>query len=207
MTIDRNTAALPAIVSDWIAHFEEETGHRPHDTSVQIASYAYEQSQRMKARGYNDRWNGREPLPFSAFENAAKASATGCTGAAIGIAEIVAQLLHEYYMAGYQGERQTTIPAYIEADFAMVCKGDSMVNARIFDGDVVYIRRQDIVRNGEIAAVLIDEEATLARVYLFDDYITLEPANPLFRSQIFTGEDMQRVRVIGKVVACTTDME
>ena len=73
------------------------------------------------------------------------------------------------------------IPKHIHADFALTCKGDSMINARIFDGDIVYIRKQDTIENGEIAAVLIDDEATLKRVRLYDDHISLEPENPQYR--------------------------
>ena len=72
-------------------------------------------------------------------------------------------------------EDYLNIPRQIHADFALTCKGDSMINARIFDGDIVYIRQQDTVDNGEIAAVLIDGEATLKRVQLFEDHISLEP--------------------------------
>ena len=103
-------------------------------------------------------------------------------------------------------EGNVYLPAHIDADFVMICKGDSMINARISDGDVVYIHQQDTVENGEIAAALIDGDASLGRVWFSDDYIVLEPANPLFRSQVFTGEDIRRVRIIGKVVACVTDI-
>lgn len=81
------------------------------------------------------------------------------------------------------------------------CKGDSMINARIFDGDIVYIRQQPTVDNGEIAAVLIDDEATLKRVRLFDDHIVLEPENPLYRPFVYWGEEMNTVRILGKAVA------
>lgn len=53
----------------------------------------------------------------------------------------------------------------IRCDFCLKAHGDSMVNARIHDGDIVFIRQQDAVENGEIAAVLIDDEATLKRVF------------------------------------------
>lgn len=56
-----------------------------------------------------------------------------------------------------------------------------MINARIFDGDIVYIRQQDTVEHGEIAAVLIGTEATLKRVYLYEDHITLKAENSMFR--------------------------
>ena len=96
------------------------------------------------------------------------------------------------------------IPKHIHADFALTCKGDSMINARIFDGDIVYIRKQDTVENGEIAAVLIEDEATLKRVRLFDDHISLEPENPQYRPIVYWGDEMNSVRILGKAVAFTS---
>lgn len=96
------------------------------------------------------------------------------------------------------------IPHHIHADFALTCKGDSMINARIFDGDVVYIRQQQTVDNGVIAAVLIDGEATLKRVQLFEDHISLEPENPQYRPLVYWGEEMNAVRILGKAVAFTS---
>ena len=96
------------------------------------------------------------------------------------------------------------IPKHIQADFALTCKGDSMINARIFDGDTVYIRQQEEVNNGEIAAVLIDDEATLKRVKLYDDHIVLEPENPMYKPRAFWGEEMNSVRILGKAVAFTS---
>lgn len=90
------------------------------------------------------------------------------------------------------------------ADFALRCKGDSMINARIFDGDIVYIRRQKAVENGEIAAVLVEgmeSEATLKRVYTSEDSIRLCAANPLYPDKIFEKEKMNDVTIIGKAVA------
>ena len=95
-------------------------------------------------------------------------------------------------------------PAHIKADFALTCKGDSMINARIFDGDIVYIRQQDTVESGEIAAVLIDSEATLKRVRLFEDHISLEPENPQYRPLVLWGDEMNTVRILGKAVAFTS---
>ena len=92
------------------------------------------------------------------------------------------------------------IPKNVRADFALTCKGDSMINARIFNGDVVYIHLQEHVENGEIAAVLIDNEATLKRVRLFDDHISLEPENPMYRPIVYWGEDMNKVRILGKAM-------
>ena len=103
------------------------------------------------------------------------------------------------------------IEAYIDmdsdvhADFALRCQGDSMVNARIMDGDIVFIRKQDKVENGEIAAVLMDDcsesQATLKRVYISDDKIRLCAENPNYQDMIFFEEDMNIVRIIGKAIA------
>lgn len=101
-------------------------------------------------------------------------------------------------------EEYIDIPKHIVADFALTCKGDSMINARIFDGDIVYIHQQETVENGEIAAVLIDGEATLKRVRLFDDHISLEPENPQYRPLVFWGEEMNAIHILGKAVAFTS---
>ena len=101
-------------------------------------------------------------------------------------------------------EEYIDIPKNIQADFALTCKGDSMINARIFDGDIVYIRQQETVDNGQIAAVLIDGEATLKRVRLFEDHISLEPENPQYRPLVYWGEEMNTVRILGKAVAFTS---
>ena len=101
-------------------------------------------------------------------------------------------------------EEYVEISKHVAADFALSCKGDSMINARIFDGDVVYIRQQATVENGEIAAVLIDGEATLKRVKFYEDRISLEPENPTYRPIVLWGEEMNEVRILGKAVAFTS---
>lgn len=101
-------------------------------------------------------------------------------------------------------EEEVDIPEHVHADFALRCRGDSMINARIFDGDIVYIRKQELVENGEIAAVLIDDEATLKRVKLFPDHIVLEPENPQYRPFVYWGEEMNTIRILGKAVAFTS---
>ena len=101
-------------------------------------------------------------------------------------------------------EEYIDIPKHIHADFALTCQGDSMINARIFDGDIVYIRQQDTVESGEIAAVLIDNDATLKRIRIFDDHISLEPENPQYRPIVLWGEDMNTVRILGKAIAFTS---
>lgn len=101
-------------------------------------------------------------------------------------------------------EEYIDIPKRIHADFALTCQGDSMINARIFDGDIVYIRQQDTVESGEIAAVLIDNDATLKRIRIYEDHISLEPENPQYRPIVLWGEDMNTVRILGRAIAFTS---
>lgn len=96
------------------------------------------------------------------------------------------------------------LPGHIRADYALACKGDSMINAGIQDGDIVYIREQPRVKNGEIAAVMVDEdEATLKRFYYDNGVVQLVAENPKIVPSVFTGESVNRVRVIGLAVAYT----
>lgn len=103
-------------------------------------------------------------------------------------------------------EDMVSVPENIDADFSLRCKGDSMVNARIFDGDIVYIKERPMVENGEIAAVLIGEEATLKRVYYTpgSDRITLRACNPVYPDMEYEGESLSHIRILGKAVAFTS---
>lgn len=103
-------------------------------------------------------------------------------------------------------ENTVHAPTNIDADFALIMRGDSMINARIFDGDIVYIRQQDTVENGEIAAVLIDGEATLMRVMRYEDRISLEPGNPMYNNLVYRGEKMNSICILGKAVAFTSEI-
>lgn len=97
---------------------------------------------------------------------------------------------------------QIPVPEHIHgADFALTCKGDSMINARIFDGDIVYIHQQPEVENGQIAAVLIGSEATLKRVYKHADKLVLNPENPAYEPLVLSGAELEDVKIIGKAVA------
>lgn len=96
------------------------------------------------------------------------------------------------------------VPEYIQADFALRCKGDSMINARIFDGDIVYIHRQPGVENGQIAAVRIGEEATLKKVYFNGQRLILRAANPLYDDLEYEGPALEDVEILGKAVAFTS---
>lgn len=96
-------------------------------------------------------------------------------------------------------EQIVSIPAAWRATFTLMCKGDSMA-PRIQDGDLVAVRSQPEVENGEIAAVRIGEEATLKHVYVYPNYIELRPENPEYESIIKIGPDIADVVIEGKAV-------
>ena len=100
-------------------------------------------------------------------------------------------------------EAYDDIPDSIKCDFTLICKGDSMVNARINDGDIVYIKQQSQVDNGEIL-VWIDNEATLKRVYIYEDKVVLQPENTKYPPFVYTKEDMNNIRILGKAVGFTS---
>lgn len=90
----------------------------------------------------------------------------------------------------------------IRADFCLRAKGDSMINARIYDGDIVFIREMPMVENGDIAAVIIDDEATLKRVYYYPakNKLMLVAENPAYEPLVYIGEELNYIRILGKAV-------
>lgn len=105
-------------------------------------------------------------------------------------------ILAEENLDGY-----VEMPEELHADFCLRCHGDSMTGARIMDGDVVFVRQQTDVENGEIAAVLINDEATLKRVYKSTGKVILQPENPRYEPLMFVGEEIAQLRILGKAVA------
>ena len=96
-------------------------------------------------------------------------------------------------------EARIGVPAAWRADFALTCKGDSMA-PRYLDGDIVCIRCQPQVENGQIAAVLIGEEATLKRFYQNGDTVTLQAENPAYSPLVYRGAELNEIRIEGRVV-------
>lgn len=95
------------------------------------------------------------------------------------------------------------------SDFALWAKGDSMINARINDGDLVFVKQQEQVENGEIAVVLIDDEATLKRVF-YDEKkatLTLVAENPRYAPFVYQGEELQNIKILGKAVAFQSNIK
>ena len=95
-----------------------------------------------------------------------------------------------------------SLPNDIKADFCLRCQGDSMINARINDGDIVFIKSCPEVENGQIAAVSIDNEVTLKRVYYYPEKnkLVLNPENPAYEPFVYMNEELNDVRILGRAV-------
>ncbi len=93
------------------------------------------------------------------------------------------------------------IKGELRADFAIRVKGDSMAGAFIRDGDVVFIRRQNSVEQGEIAAVLRDDNVILKRYFRYGDMVILRPDNSAYNDIVIKEGEAGDVKIIGKAVA------
>lgn len=91
----------------------------------------------------------------------------------------------------------------VDADFCLRAKGDSMTGARIYDGDIVFIKEMPVVENGDIAAVVIGDDATLKRVYYYPEKkkLVLNAENPRYEPFVFVEEELNEIRILGKAVA------
>jgi SOS-response transcriptional repressors (recA-mediated autopeptidases) len=96
----------------------------------------------------------------------------------------------------------------VKADFCLKARGDSMVGARIMDGDIVFIQRDMEIVSGQIYAVEIDGEATLKRVYYDESaqVLKLLSENPKYPTMMYDGERLAHVHVLGKAIAFQSDV-
>lgn len=100
------------------------------------------------------------------------------------------------------------LPAHIKADYALTCKGESMINIGIHTGDIVYIHQQEEVENGQVAAVMVgDDEATLKRVYYENGIVQLVAENSTIAPKVYIGDAINQIRVVGLAVAYTRIIE
>ena len=95
-----------------------------------------------------------------------------------------------------------------DADFCLIAKGDSMKDARINSGDTVFIKKAETVNNGEIAAIIINDEATLKRVYYYPESskLMLISENSNYEPMVYSGDELEKVRIIGKAVAFKSEI-
>ena len=113
----------------------------------------------------------------------------------------IPQLAEEHF------ESYVDVGTDVQADFCLKAKGDSMINARIFDGDIVFIRKQSDVNDGEIAVVYMDGEATLKRVRKYADRLQLIAENPTIKPIDVFEKDFETVCILGKAVAFQSDVK
>ena len=95
-----------------------------------------------------------------------------------------------------------------DADFCLIAKGDSMKDARINSGDTVFIKKADTVNNGEIAAIIINDEATLKRVYYYPESskLMLISENSNYEPMVYCGEELEKIHIIGRAVAFKSEI-
>lgn len=97
---------------------------------------------------------------------------------------------------------QIKVPSSFHADFGLYARGDSMIGADIHDGDLVFFTQQPSVENGQIAAVFIDDEVTLKRVYYQQgERLVLQAENSSVPPIIIEGPDLNQVHIIGRAIA------
>lgn len=119
--------------------------------------------------------------------------------------------------AGYDGYPIEDVEGYMElnkadaqkGDYFLRIRGDSMINAHLYDGDLVFVKQTNEIESGKIGVVLIGEEATLKRVIYKKDLMILEAANPEVETKVFTPQEIEElpVKVIGKVVYSRRNFE
>ena len=107
-------------------------------------------------------------------------------------------------------ERESYVQAgvNIKADFCLIARGDSMIGARINDGDIVFCRSQSTVENGDVAVVIVGDEATLKRVYFYPEKkkLVLQSENPEYEPFVYVGEELADVHILGKAIAFQSDV-
>ena len=177
---------------------------------VKIHGSRYETRQRVPRISVVERFADRlgVPLSFLTGEVAAPAAEPAPVSSGRRVPVLGAVACGEPIFSPTDGSDYVTIDEDVDCDFALIAQGDSMTGDRIYSGDVVFIRKQDYVRDGEIAAVALDGDVTLKRIRRLCDssgrvaFTQLLPSNPAYSPIDIGGEDETRtVRILGKAVA------
>lgn len=147
---------------------------------------------------------GVSPAELMGWESAAIPSVRGVLPISTKRLPILGEIAcGEPIYASEEHESYAAADEKLDADFCLRAHGDSMIGARIFDGDIVFIRSQSFVDNGEIAAVIINDEATLKRVYFYpeEEKLVLSPENPKYAPLVYVKRELESIKIIGKAVA------
>lgn len=153
-----------------------------------------------KALGVNESW-------LAGQEDSAEQAAQSCSNikpiSSMHSIPIVGEVTYgQPILAMKSCNKNIEIPDSVCASFALYCKGNSMIDIGIHDGDYVLIHKQNDVNDGDIAAVIIEHEATLKRIYKFSDYVILQPVNTKYKPQIYLNEQQKQIQILGKAIAC-----
>ena len=175
-------------------------------TTKQVIS-RYENGQRMPRLSVVSEYARKLGVPLSALSGEEDAPQEAVSGGRRVPVLGSAACGEPIYKPG-DGTEYVVVDEGISCDFALIAQGDSMTGDRIHSGDVVFIRRQDTVRDGEIAAVALDNELTLKHVRRLRGadgsvvFTQLLPSNPAYLPIDIGGEGETRmVRILGKAVA------
>lgn len=106
----------------------------------------------------------------------------------------------------YLGEEIVSSEEYKSGDFFLKVKGDSMKDSGIIEGSLVYVKATNVVRNGDIAVVCVDDEVTIKFYEKRKDEIALIPSNSSYEAKVFNPKEVSKhnIKIIGKVLFCKT---
>lgn len=115
----------------------------------------------------------------------------------------------EPILAVQEYENYIDVDSDIKADFALKAVGDSMIGARIHDGDWILCKSQEMVNNGEIAVVEINDEVTLKRFNYYKDknLVILKPENPKYNDLVYVDDEIDQIRILGKAIKAIIDVK
>lgn len=162
------------------------------EKGVRLPGYKiFEKLNELYGIGYETTSNGSDSVLNEC--NLAKIPLVGVVKA--GLPTVACQDIEEYLKVPFSLVKKI--------DFALRISGDSMNELNIKDGDIVFIKQQPMVENGEIAVVLVDgEDATIKQFYHQGNNVTLIPRskNPIYSPLVYNTQDTE-IRVVGKVVS------
>lgn len=106
----------------------------------------------------------------------------------------------------YLGEEIVSSEEYKSGDFFLKVKGNSMKDSGIIEGSLVYVKATNVVRNGDIAVVCVDDEVTIKFYEKRKDEIALIPSNSSYETKVFSPKEASKhnIKIIGKVLFCKT---
>mgnify|MGYP003412107614 CR=1 FL=1 len=181
-------------VMDYIRKFSEENGYTPSvreigkNCGIKSTATVHSYIERLQNKGYLNKTDNK------------KRSVTIGKGSGVSIPLIGTVTAGQPIFAYENYEDYYTFPiSEFKGDdlFMLRVQGTSMINAGIMDGDKIIVRRQKNAENGEIVVALVDDSATVKRIYYRDNQVVLHPENEMLADMVFAPNE---VSILGKVV-------